>query len=178
MKLLKDASSLTNALLLAVCALMAILSLSIYLDQRADLVNQRDIAVHNLNDAESVMKKQAELQEFLAGPGVSMMDDASTVERRLLHLVHDWEQQTGVQEASFLRSAAVSDHSFARLTFEVTVNGSLPAVAALLYRVETSPEPLRVDNSQMRRVPGSANVEIHLTISALCKRGSVTAESL
>jgi Type II secretion system (T2SS), protein M subtype b len=178
MKLWMRASSRTNALLLTVCLLMGFLCLSAFLDRRAELIEQRDVSQHACDEAQSIMQKQTELQHFLAGPGATMTSDSAAIERRLLHLVHDWEQQTGVQEASFQRSAAVADHGFTRLAFEVSADGSLAAVAALLYRVEVSPFPLRVDSAQIHRTTGGENVEIHLTLSALCRRGTTAAENL
>jgi hypothetical protein len=56
------------------------------------------------------------------------------------------------------------------LTFQVSAIGNLWSVAGLLYRVETAPIPLRVENAEVRpSAEGSDDIQIHLSISTLCR---------
>jgi hypothetical protein len=158
-------------------ALLGLLLLSYYLSARSELVFQRNADRRNLADAHAMIQKEAELTRFLNGPGASMSVDASTVEQQVLHLFHDWEQQTGVAEPSFQRLAAADEHGFTRLTFQVSATGTIAAVSGLLYCAETATMPLRIDDAQVR--PGTDNsdgVQIHLTVSTLCRgKGMPTA---
>ena len=45
------------------------------------------------------------------------------------------------------------------------------AVAALIYRVETAPFPLRIDDAELQpRTDGGGNdLQLHLTLSTLCR---------
>jgi hypothetical protein len=98
-----------------------------------------------------------------------MLSDSAAVEGQLLHLVHDWEQQTGVSNLSFQRTTAVAEHGFTRLTFAVTANGALAPIAGLIYRVETSPVPLRIENTSIHTRPGGGDeLQVNLSVSALC----------
>jgi hypothetical protein len=147
---------------------------SSYLQQRSDLVTLRDEKLRAWNDAQATMRKEIELRRFMAGAGAPMTFDSAVIENQLLHLVRDWDDQTGVTNPSFQRVAQSAEHGFTRLTFQLGASGGIGPVAGLLYRVETSPIPLRVDAAQLRPTSEAGNdVEIHLTVSALCRKGAV-----
>jgi hypothetical protein len=160
----------TNALLTALPLVVCLALLSTYLDRRDELITQRDSGVRTFDQAQGTMQKEAELRQFLAGPGKSMTDNAAAVESQVLHLVHGWEDQTQVHDPSFQRVSALAEHGFTCLTFQISASGTMGSVAALLYRVESAPVPLRVDSVQVR--PKSDNgeqVQLFLTFSALCR---------
>jgi hypothetical protein len=161
---------LSIALILAVGALVLDRVIGLYADQRAELVNQRDAQVRALADAQNTLKNEKRLRQFLAGVDEFFKSDSSATEGRMMHLLHDWEQQSGTREASFGRVAGADEHGFLRLTFQVSAIGNLWSVAGLLYRVETAPIPLRVENAEVRPgAQGSDDVQIHLSISTLCR---------
>jgi len=160
-----------NALFLAIGALLLDWTLvGPYFDKRKDYVDQRDKEAATVKDAQLTLQKEKQLRKFLAGDGASMTLDTSAVEGQLLHLVHDWEQQSTVSNGSFQRSSAVEDHGFTRMTFQISSFGPMRSVAAFLFRVETSPIPLRIDNIQLApKTETGEDVQIQLAVSALCR---------
>ena len=161
---------LTIALILAVGALVLDRVIGLYADQRGDLVSQRDAQIRALADAQNTLKNEKRLRQFLAGVDEFFKSDSSATEARMMHLLHDWEQQAGVREASFGRVGTADEHGFLRLTFQVSATGDLWAVAALLYRVETAPIPLHLESAEVRpQSAGGDDIQVHLSISTMCQ---------
>jgi hypothetical protein len=141
-----------------------------YLEAREALADQRDAGLRAVQLGKLTLGQEQELRHFLRGDGASMMSDSAVVEGQLLHLIHDWEQQTGVTNLSFLQTIAAQEHGFTRLTFALSANGALGPIAGLIYRVETSPIPLRIESAVIHVRAGGAQVlQVNLTVSALCR---------
>ena len=87
---------------------------SSYLQQRSDLVTLRDEKLRAWNDAQATMRKEIELRRFMAGAGAPMTFDSAVIENQLLHLVRDWDDQTGVTNPSFQRVSQSAEHGFTR----------------------------------------------------------------
>ncbi|MGA2582738.1 MAG: hypothetical protein ABSG31_05625 [Tepidisphaeraceae bacterium] len=163
-----DSETRFRRLLLAAAAALAILLISFYFDQRSDLTDTRDDKFRNLSDARNLLLEQSQLQQMLARWGGSLASDPTEAEGRLLHSMHDWEQQTSVKDSSFQRIMSTDVHGFELLTYEVSVEGNPGNIATLLYRIETAPIPLRVDGVQMRPKNNSPDLEMELKVSTLC----------
>jgi hypothetical protein len=144
------------------------LMLSPYLERRrtlADEMTQRD---QSLNEAQQVLGRERQLRQIIKGMGASLRSDSSTVEGQLLHLLYEWQQQAGVGGASFQRIHAIEAHGFTHLKFQISAGGSMPAIAMLVYRVETAPIPLRVDDLHVTpRKEGGDDLQVQLTLSTL-----------
>jgi hypothetical protein len=164
----------TSIILIAALAITAVaVAADSYIEQRIDLIAQANEKLRAVDDARATMRREIELRRYLAGPGSSMTFDAATLEGQLLHLMRDWQEQTGVSSPSFQRISLTKEHGFIRLTFQLGATGGIGPVAGLLYRVETSPIVLRVDSTQLR--PSGENggdVAMQLTLSALCRPGA------
>jgi hypothetical protein len=108
--------------------------------------------------------------------GPTLSTEASAMEQQFLHDVHDWESQTGVANPSFQRLHTEEQHGFTRLTYEISASGPMPAVSGLLYLLETSPTPHRIENVQMRpKVDTGDEIQIHINVSILCHGSSSQA---
>ncbi|HEX4055274.1 MAG TPA: GspMb/PilO family protein [Tepidisphaeraceae bacterium] len=160
---------MNKTLLLAAAALVcAWILLGFYFDQRDSLTEQRDGKSQSMADAIRLLQQESDLRKLTARLGTSVMSDSSAAEGQLLHLVHDWEQRAGANNASFQRVGMSEEHGFVLLTFEVSAAGDMPAIAAFLYQIETASIPLRVENVQMHsKYEGGDEVQIHLEISTL-----------
>lgn len=141
-----------------------------YLDERDAQVAQRDAGFRAVELGKLTLQQEKDLRHFLSGEGASMLSDSAAVEGQVLHLVHDWEQQTGISNLSFQRTTAIQEHGFTRLTFNVTANGAIGPIAGLIYRVESSPVPLRIENTSIHPRSGAGEeLQVNLSISALCQ---------
>src|ERR1700722_1494197 len=133
----------SNILLIVAAVLIAGYVVDCYLESRAELVDDLNYRLHDLDEAHATLQREVELKQFMAGPSAPTTADPSEIETRLMHLVGDWEQKTGVANPAFERVAIVEEHGFTRLIFQISASGNMGSVAGLLYRVESSPIPLR-----------------------------------
>jgi hypothetical protein len=166
-----------NALLIAVALLVFnSLLLDYYSSKRRDLSDELATKNSTLVDMESTIEREKQLRRLLVGLNQSMSPDAAAAEEQLLHLFHDWEQQAGLSSDSFERVRTSDDHGFTRLTFQITAGGTMPAVAGLIYRIETAGIPLRIDSAELRpRSTVGDDVQVHLNVSTLCHSNGSTS---
>lgn len=160
-----------GVVVLAACGVFALdrLALSPYLDYRASLVEDRQTKSAALADGRQVLRDARHLRVKLAGMDAPLRAAPSAAEDQLLRLLQEAEQQAGVREASFQRTNTIEEHGFTRLAFQVTATGRMPAVALLMYRLETAPIPLRVDEAQIHpKQENGDELQVHLTVSTLC----------
>ena len=144
------------------------LMLSPYLERRKTLAEEMTQRDQSLNDAQQVLGRERQLRSIIKGMGTSLRADSSTVEGQLLHLLYEWQQQAGVAGASFQRVHAIEAHGFTHLKFQISAGGSMPAIAMLVYRVETAPIPLRVDDLHITpKKEGGDDLQVQLVISTL-----------
>lgn len=143
-----------------------------YLDHRRALIDQQQAKVQALNEARNTIGKERQLRRMLAGMGQFAAADVSGAEGQFLHLLHGWEKEAGVGKASFQRVRSSELNGFTHLTFHVTATGRMPAVAMLLYRVETAPIPLRLEDVQLSpKKEGGDELQVQIVLSTLCRKG-------
>ena len=153
------------------------LLLTPYLERRKALAEE--IANHDrsLEDAQQVLQRERQLRLIIRAMGGSLRADASAVEGQLLHLLHEWQQQAGVGGASFQRVHALEAHGFTHLKFQISAAGSMPAVAMLVYRIETAPIPLRVDDLHVTpKREGGEELQVQLVVSTLGRTSAAPPE--
>ena len=168
-----------SVVVLVAAALLVLdqLALTPYLERRRALVDEAGLRADELADVTRVMKKEQRLRRALvdmgaamAGAGNGRQADPSQAEGRFLTLLDEWEKQAGVAKASFQRLRSVEAYGFTRLTFQVSATGRMPAIAGLVYRVETAPIPLHVDQMQVMLSGASGDeLQVQFTVSALCR---------
>lgn len=161
-----------GAVLLAACAGLGLDRLAVgpYLERRDELIRQRQVTAAALAEARQVLRDERRLKSKLRGMDASLGSEPSAAEGQLLRLLQESEQQAGVGGASFQRTNTVDEHGFTRLAFQVSATGRMPAVALLIYRLETAPIPLRVDDAQFRpKQEGGDDLLVNLTVSTLCR---------
>jgi hypothetical protein len=168
-----------SVVVLVAAALLVLdqLALTPYLERRRALVDEAGARADELADVTRVMKKEQRLRRALMEMGSAMAGgtggrqaDPSQAEGRFLTLLDEWEKQAGVAKASFQRLRSVEAYGFTRLTFQVSATGRMPAIAALMYHVETAPIPLHVDQMQVMLSGASGDeLQVQFTVSALCR---------
>jgi hypothetical protein len=161
-----------GAVVLAACAAFGLdrLALTPYLDYRASLIASRQAKDATLAEGRQTLRDARHLRVKLAGMDASLSAAPSAAEGQLVRLLQEAEQQAGVSGASFQRSNTIEEHGFTRLAFQVTATGRMPAVALLMYRMETAPIPLRVDDAQFHpKQENGQELQVHLVVSTLCR---------
>jgi hypothetical protein len=150
------------------------LALTPYLERRDVLIDQRQTQARKLADAQLVLRQERQFRQLLADMGASVAAEPSAVEGQFLHMLHEWEQQSGVAKASFNRQRSVEAHGFTHMTFHVSATGAIGAVAMLLHQLETAPIPLRLDEVQvLPKRDGAEELQLELSVSTLCRKGGV-----
>jgi hypothetical protein len=120
-----------------------------------------------------VLRDERRLAKEMAGMQAFFRLDASAAEGRLLRLLQESEQASGVSGASFQRVGFVDEHGFTRLSYQAVVLGKMTAVAGFLYQLETASLPLRVDEVQVGpKQENGDELQVHLTVSTLCRARS------
>ena len=149
--------------------LLDTLLLGPYLDWRSSLVAQCKSQAIALTEAQNALQREKQLRQTLAGMDASMTSDSSSAEAQLHHVVHDWEQQATVTNASFERVRTIEEHGLIHLTYRVAAEGDTGALATLLYRIETAAIPIRIDDLHVTVKGDGDNLQIVFNISSLCR---------
>jgi hypothetical protein len=155
--------------------LLDTLLLGPYLDWRSSLVAQSKSQAIALTEAQNAIQQEQHLRKTLAGMDASMTSDSSSAEAQLHHVMHDWEQQATLTNASFERVRTIEEHGLIHLTYRVAAEGDAGAMAMLLYRIETTPIPLRIDDLHVTVKGDSDNLQIVFNISSLCRGRNLPA---
>jgi hypothetical protein len=141
-----------------------------YLTARHTLADRKQKQQLELDKAHRILDAEKRLRRKLALLSGRIKPDPAAAEAQLLHLLSDFQQQAGVANASFQRVRTAEDHGYTHLTYHVSATGSMASLAMLLYRIETSAIPLRVDDVQVapRHDPGDELI-VQLNLSTLSK---------
>jgi hypothetical protein len=95
--------------------------------------------------------------------------DPSQAESQALHAVLDWAGAADLNLASLKPERTSQEGKFQVISFSVTGNGSTPAIARLLWAMETATIPVRVNDMQITpRREGTDDLSVRFSISALC----------
>jgi hypothetical protein len=76
-----------------------------YLGHRTGLVAERQDKQKRVTDARQVLQREKELRKTMAEMGDSLKAEPSDAEGQVLHSLQEWKQQSGLANASFMRSA-------------------------------------------------------------------------
>lgn len=158
--------------LLGACAVFVVdrVALDPYLDRRDALTLQRQNMHSSLDEAHKTLLDERRLRKKLAGVEGFFKLDPSDAEGRLLGMLQESEQGSGVNGASFQRVGIVEEHGFTRLTYQATALGKMPAIAMFLYRIETASIPVRVDDVQISpKDEKGEDRQVHFSVSTLCR---------
>jgi hypothetical protein len=145
-------------------------ALSPYLARRDELARKQGDVATQLSKARKVIAdRDAMRQEWdrlgAAGPRA----DPSEAERLMMHAIQQWAQECGVGGLSLKSERANEPHGFIRVTVHATGTGAMPAVAALLWRVESATTmPVRVGDLQVSPVKeGAGDLQLQWDVSTL-----------
>ena len=145
-------------------------ALSPYIERRDALTRKQGEVATQLHKARAVIADRDALRvewERLGAAGPRA--DPSEAERRVMHAIQQWAQECGVGGLSLKSERANEPHGFVRVTVHATGTGAMPAVAALLWRVESDTTmPVRVGDLQLSPVKeGAGDLQLQLDLSTL-----------
>ena len=147
------------------------LALSPYMSYRQRLDQDQTAAAQTVANGRRILQRQrAARDDWKNLQAQGLQSDPSEVERRMQHWLHLWAQEAGLANLALRadRSAA-KQPGFTQVTVHAAGTGPVGAVANLLWRLEASPAPIRVNDVQLSPGrEGSDQVQAQIKVSALC----------
>jgi hypothetical protein len=141
-----------------------------YVQARADVARERAAASDKLDQNTRLLtrKKRLENEERAwkqrAGP---LPTDPAEAERQLL-AVRDWAQEAGLTNISTTPRREPRNDRTQIVRLDASANGSLAAVAKLLWRVESATPALKVDELALRsRSDGADDLQVDFKVSTI-----------
>lgn len=169
---------------LATLLVLAVLGLDHFLltplqERRAETATQQQQALDGLERARAIFDRNRHLtpewQEMLeaglkAGP--------AEAESQILHALRQWCQETELSLSSLRPDKTTDIGKLREVTFRASGQGGMAAVAEFLWRLETSPLPLRVTELHLgARKEGTDDLSLQLHISALCQAADLEVKA-
>lgn len=139
-------------------------------DRLDTIAVQTDDARQKVSDAANLMGREHRLQrvwkDMEAG---GLMADENQAESQALHAVLKWAQNSGVNLAALKPERTQTQGQFQVISFHITGTGSTPAIARLLWGMESATIPVRLNDMQISPVKeGTDALTVQLSVSTLC----------
>jgi hypothetical protein len=101
-----------------------------------------------------------------------MKTDPSDAEAQAQHALRDWYQEAGLTNYSQGPSRNTAEGKFVAVSFHTNGIGTMSGLAKLLWRIETTTIPMRVENLTItpHGAEGRDDLQIQLTVSTLCAK--------
>lgn len=143
-----------------------------YLAARQAAASRRDTLTAQLTEATRTFAKQKRLErewrEMISG---GLKSDAGEAEQQLYEAVRGWAREAGVSLATSDPQRIPQKDRTQIVRLRVTGTGTTAALSKLLWRAETSPLPVKVDEfSLTAQPPGSDNLNVSLAVSTIWVR--------
>ena len=141
------------------------------LQRKAALETEKQATLEELVRAGDIFERRRALSERwqrMREAGLKLQ--RSEAESQVLHAVRDWSLAAGLSMSSVRTERVAARGELEEITFQAAGTGSLKAVSGFLYRVETSPAPVRLTEFQLgARKEGTDDLSIQFRLSALCQ---------
>ena len=159
-------------LLIVAIAALAVdrMALEPYMTYRNELQSEREANAQAIRDNQSLLEQEQKLQQRHVHGSMRLATDAASAENQLLHLLHQWETDANIHNASFQRMQTHPEGGFDLLTYRVTADGSMPSMGELIYKIESAPLLLRVDEIHLTPKRGNDElIQLQASLSTVCK---------
>jgi hypothetical protein len=144
-----------------------------YVARRTALSGQRESLVKQGNDASRTFDRQRRLaREWRNMEAGGLKSDAGEAEQQLYEAVRDWAREAGVSVATSDPQRVPNPKDRIQVVrLRVTGTGSQASFAKLLWKAETSPLPVKVDEFTLVAQPqGTDNLNVTLAVSTIWVR--------
>jgi Tfp pilus assembly protein PilO len=141
-----------------------------YLARRAQLTAAKLSILAELERAQTMFARKTQLSpkwEEMLNSGLKT--DAAAAESAVLNALRDWSQESGLALSTLKPERSIQRAELSELTFQAAGVGTMSAVSRFLWRVESSPLPVRVNDLQLgARREGTDDLTLQVRVSALC----------
>lgn len=145
-------------------------AISPYRDKRKELESQRDAVKILLQKADTMQRRQEHVRRDWNQLNLNgLKTDPAEAESQLSHALLEWIQESGLTYTSSKQERTTQEGKFTQINYRATATGSQAAIAKLLWRIETTPVPIRITDVNINaRDEGKDNLLIQLGIATLC----------
>lgn len=145
-----------------------------------DLTQKRALLQGKLDDAKQTLAAshvaRSRWAQFRAG---GLQSDASATENNFLNAIRSWSQEARLPLASIRPDRSQSNHGLEEMSFQAGANGTMSAISAFLYRVETTHLPIRIREIQIAsRTEGKDDLSLQLRLSTIWEDPSQAKKTL
>lgn len=142
-----------------------------FLERSEDIRLQRIAASDELTKASNTKHQRDNVKkDWDAMQAGGMKSDPSDAEAQAQHALRDWYQEAGLTNYGQGASRTTTEGKFVNIQFHTSGNGSMAALAKVLWRIETTTIPMRVVDISItpHGKEGQDDLQIQLTVSTLC----------
>lgn len=143
-----------------------------YVEARRAASSRRTTLAAQSTEATRTLQKQKRLErEWRNMVSGGLKSDAGEAEQQLYEAVRDWAREAGVSVATSDPQRVPQKDRIQVVRLRVTGTGSQASFSKLLWKVETSPLPLKVDEFSLTAQPlGTDNLNVTLAVSTIWVR--------
>jgi hypothetical protein len=143
-----------------------------YFTERKAVADQLAVVTKQTADATRKFREQRRLQgEWRNMISGGLKSDAGDAEQQLYESVRDWAREAGVAVTASDPQRVVRPDRTQVVRLRVTGSGTTAAFSKLLWKVETSPLPLKVDEFTLTaQPPGADKLAVTLWVSTIWVR--------
>lgn len=169
---------------LATLIVLALLGLDRFLltplqQRRADMAAQEQHIMDGLERARALFGRSQQLEsEWRQMLDAGLRFGPTEAESKVLHAIREWSQEAGLSLSSLRPDKATDVGGLREITFRAAGQGGMAAVAGFLWRLETSPLPVRLTELHLgARKEGTDDLSLQVSISALCQAADPQVEA-
>jgi hypothetical protein len=143
--------------------------LSPYFDELDQLGRDSDKAVQQISDNNDLFARQHKLQKVWTDmqTGGLQVDESKADSQAQLAMLQ-WAQGADMAVTALKTEHVTQEKAFEVLSYDVTVTGSTPGLARLIWAFETATIPLRVNEIQISARPENTdNLTVRMNVSTL-----------
>jgi hypothetical protein len=144
--------------------------ISPYFDARKDVQTKLEVAKLKQTEANQLLTKQQLLKPVWSQMQTNGLTvDPFVAESQSQHAVLDWANGADFNLQSFKPEHTTQEGKFLVNGFSVSGIATTPALARLLWAVETAKLPMRINDLDARpRKDGTDDLQVRLSVSVLC----------
>ena len=151
--------------------LIQVMVISPYLSRRDAIATELTSTRGDVDHLEMLYSQQQRLKkvwnEMNAG---GLSNSPSDAESLLQQALDEWAQECDVNVSQLKYERTNQEGKFLQISFHLTGAGPLSTMSRLLWRLETTPMPLRITEVQITpRKEGLDDLQLQLDVSTLCR---------
>ncbi len=137
---------------------------------RDRIVAEREKTDGLLKSSAALFDRQKRLEKTWAEMNQNGLKyDPSEADAQMIHAMEDWQRHAGVTPGGVKSDRPITEGKFQQIALHATGTGPMRSIAMLLWDIENSPIPVRINEVQLAsRKEASDDLQMQLNVSTLC----------